>query len=105
MNPASEKINSQPWKLSKRPGKILAIRLQAMGDVVITLPYLRSLKNQLPETQVDFLTRREVDEIPRSIELFNSVFSIKGGRNFKRQFLSGILMLPRLFARLRPRNT
>ena len=37
--------------------RILAIRLQATGDVVITLPYLNSLKRRFPEAELDLLAR------------------------------------------------
>ena len=79
--------------------KILAIRLQAMGDVVITLPYLNSLKRLLPEAELDLLTREETAPIPRSLALFSRVFAIGGGRSFKRQCLSTATLLPRLLLR------
>jgi ADP-heptose:LPS heptosyltransferase len=63
--------------------RILAIRLQAMGDVVITLPYLQDLRNNLPATvQIDLLTRDETDPIQRILS-YSIKFSIKGKRNFK----------------------
>jgi len=79
--------------------KILAIRLQATGDVVITLPYLNSLKRLLPAAELDFLTREETAAIPRSLALFSRVFAIGGGRSFKRQCLSAAILLPRLLVR------
>ena len=78
---------AKPWIKKNLPKKILVIRLQAMGDVTITLPYVQYLRNKLPvSTKIDFLTRSECEDIPGSILLFNKVFSIKGGRNFKKQF-------------------
>ena len=94
----SETINAKPWRSAAKPKKILAIRLQALGDVVITLPYLQSLKNSLPEAQIDFLTRKEVEDIPRHLDLFNRIFSIGGGRHFKKQVVSALFLLPRLWA-------
>ncbi len=79
--------------------KILAIRLQAMGDVVITLPYLNSLKRSLPGAELDLLTGDEAAPIPRSLALFSRVFAIGGGRSFKRQCLSTAALLPRLLLR------
>lgn len=78
---------------------ILAIRLQAIGDVVITLPYLNFLKRRHPEAAIDLLTREEAAPIPRSVALFSRVESIGGGRNFKRQCLSALALLPRLLLR------
>lgn len=87
----------EAWKKDTPPKRILAIRLQAMGDVIITLPYLQALRNALPETTtLDFLTREEVAGIPRSLHLFDHVYTIGGGRNFKLQCLSASLLLPRL---------
>jgi heptosyltransferase II len=91
-------IPAKPWKKNKPPRRILAIRLQAMGDLVITLPYLQQLKKILPPgSRLDLLTREEVVEIPRSIYLFDHVYSIRGGRNLKKQFLHTGFLLPALF--------
>lgn len=93
-------INAKPWCSVDLPRRILAIRLQAMGDMVITLPYLQSLRNHLPASvEIDFLTRREVDSIPRDITLFNKVFSIGGKRNHYRQLICAGLLLPKLLRR------
>jgi len=93
-------IPSKLWTKKRPPRRILAIRLQAMGDVVIALPYLQHLRNCLPSsTRLDFLTRTETEDIPRNILLFNKVYTIGGGRNFKRQLISTLLLLPRLMMR------
>jgi ADP-heptose:LPS heptosyltransferase/glycosyltransferase involved in cell wall biosynthesis len=94
-------IAAKPWaRAKKRPKRILAIRLQAMGDVVITLPYLQHLRHSLPaDTELDFLTREEVADIPKSIRLFHRVEAIGGGRNFKMQLLHALLLLPKLLLR------
>jgi ADP-heptose:LPS heptosyltransferase len=90
-------ISAKPWKKNKMPERVLAIRLQAMGDVVITLPYLQALRNVLPpSTAIDLLTRKEVDSIPRNLNLFNKVYSIGGKRNFRKQFIYACFLLPSL---------
>jgi heptosyltransferase II len=90
-------IPSKPWKKDRMPKRLLAIRLQAMGDLVITLPYLQQLKKILPlGSRLDLLTRKEVESIPRNIQLFDHVYSIGGGRNVKKQFLYSGLLLPKL---------
>jgi ADP-heptose:LPS heptosyltransferase len=93
---STETINARPWQREKPPQKILAIRLQALGDVVVTLPYLQSLSNRFPQAQIDFLTREEVSDIPRHLDLFDRVFIIKGERNFKKQALYALRLFPRL---------
>lgn len=83
--------------LQKAPKKILIIRLQAIGDVVITLPYIKSLKENLPQsTKIHFLTREETEIIPKKLPLFDKIFSIKGKRSTKKQWFWVILMLPKL---------
>ena len=92
-------IPAQPWTNASAPARILAIRLQAMGDLVITLPYLQHLRKTLPpSTRLDLLTREETAPIPSNIHLFDHVYAIRGGRNFKKQLLYTFLLLPRLVA-------
>lgn len=96
----SEKIQCKKWKETTPPKRILVIRLQAMGDVVITLPYIQSLRKQLPaDTIIDFLTRDETANIPQNIDLFNKVFVIKGKRNFKKHVFYTLLLIPKLLWR------
>ena len=73
------------------------MRFQALGDTIITLPYLQSLKNQYPDTRLHLLTRKEVSSIPESLELFEKVIAIGGGRNAKIQFVLALLQLPKLW--------
>jgi heptosyltransferase II len=90
-------IPSKSWKKKTMPRRILAIRLQAMGDLVITLPYLQQLKRMLPaDSGLDLLTREEVDAIPKNIHLFDHVYSIAGGRNVKKQLMHACWLLPKL---------
>lgn len=99
-NATVNQIEARPWKSEKPPKRILAIRLQAMGDVTITLPYLQFLRRSLPSSvKIDFMTRKECDDIAKNIFLFDKVISIGGGRNFKKQFLYAIFLLPKLLWR------
>ncbi len=93
-------IPATPWKYEEPPKRILAIRLQAMGDLVITLPYLQALRNQLPPSvKLDLLTLKEVDPIPRNLLLFDKIYSIGGGRRFKLQLGLSFLFLPFILLR------
>lgn len=94
--PESELIRARPWRKGRPPARVLAIRLQALGDTVITLPYLQALRREIPGAELDFLTRREVSDIPKSVELFDRVFEIGGGRDRRRQLLSALALVPRL---------
>ena len=99
-NTNENRIAAKPWKNDKLPKRILAIRLQATGDVTITLPYLQHLRRSLPASvKMDFLTRKECDDIAKNIVLFDKVISIGGGRNFKRQLVFAISLLPKLLSR------
>ena len=90
-------VRCRPWARKNKPRKILAIRFQAMGDLMITLPYLQSLKEQTNQVQIHLLTRAEVCQIPKNLMLFEKVFSIGGGRNAKIQFILSLLTLPLLW--------
>lgn len=91
-------IEHRRWKKTAAPRRILAIRLQALGDLVITLPYLQHLRSALPPgSELDLLTRREVDDIPRSLFLFDRIYSISGGWNTRKQALHASLLLPALW--------
>jgi len=93
-------IAAKPWNEKQPPKRILAIRLQAMGDLVITLPYLQALRNQLPPpVKIDLLTLKEVDPIPRNLDLFDRIYSIGGGRRFKLQLALSFLFLPAILLR------
>ena len=75
------------------------MRLQALGDTVLTLPYLQAVRRLLPNATLDFLTREEVADIPRALVLFDDVHAIGGGRSTRRQIASAAFLLPRLLAR------
>src|ERR1700733_3050749 len=92
-------IRAVPWHGVAPPKNLLAIRLHAIGDVVITLPYLRALQQSLPGTDIDFLTREEDASIPRALRLFRFVEQLGGGRSERRQLLLTPLLAPRLLAR------
>lgn len=90
-------IKAKAWEEKKSPKRILAIRLHAIGDVVITLPYLQNLRNILPKnTRLDFLTIGECASIPQNISLFDNIYVIRGERNFKKQVAFAFLLLPKL---------
>lgn len=92
-------IPHKAWRKKSLPKRILAIRLQAMGDLVITLPYLQNLKKSLPKnSRLDLLTREEVESIPKNLYLFDNVYSLGGGRNWKKQFVHSAFLLPKLLS-------
>jgi heptosyltransferase-2 len=90
-------VRCKPWAEKTKPKKILAIRFQALGDLMITLPYLQSLKEQTNHAQIHLLTRNEVGQIPKNLILFEKVYCIGGGRNAKIQFILSLFTLPLLW--------
>jgi heptosyltransferase-2 len=94
-------LNSVKYKLTKKDRtvkKILAIRLQATGDVMIAMPYLYDLRNKLEKgIKLDLLVREEAEHIPRSFTFFDSIITLKGGRNTKLQLLHFLWLYPKLY--------
>jgi ADP-heptose:LPS heptosyltransferase len=77
---------------------MLAIRLQAVGDVAITLPYLRAVSRRAG-VRLDFLTREDIADLPRGAGLFDRVFTLGGGRSERAHLLRVPLLLPSLLGR------
>jgi heptosyltransferase II len=74
-----ESRSFSPWASSEAPRKILVIRMQAIGDVVITLPACAALRQLFPAARIDLLTSDACAEIPRAIRLFDHVYSATQG--------------------------
>lgn len=93
-------IPSKPWNKQHMPARILAIRMQAMGDMIASIPYLQHLRNRLPpDIQLDMVATEETADIPRNLHLFNNVYAIGGGRNSRKQMIHTALMIPSLVRR------
>lgn len=91
-----ESSSAVPWNSQSHPQKILAIRFQALGDTVITLPYLQALHTIWPSSQFHFLTRDEFSDLPRHMKMFEAVHTIGGGRDRARQFGNAMQLVPHL---------
>ncbi len=57
--------------------KILVVRFSSIGDVVLTTPILRTLKNQLQDVEVHFLTKKVNEVIIASNPNVDRVFTIE----------------------------
>jgi len=65
--------------------KILIIRLSSLGDILLTTPLLRTLKNKFPKSIIDFLLREQyIDAIVNNPHI-NSIIPIS--RNYKHREL------------------
>ena len=92
----NEKAKYQPWIAREAPKKVLFIRLQAMGDMAITFPYIQGFQKSFPETQIDFVTREEFDTIPNSLVLFSNVYTLRGGRSTRKQAFYAVMLVLKL---------
>ncbi len=77
------------------------MRMQAIGDIIILLPYVQSLREEFGrDVQVDFLTRDIGADLQKNMTLFDNVYSIGGGRSSKRQLMSFLFQVyPQLATR------
>jgi len=91
-------LRYRAWKRSDKPARILVIRYQALGDTVITLPYIQHLRVNHPTSRIDLLTRQEDQPIPESLELYDRVIPVYGGRNARLQFIWSLCLLPWLWS-------
>ncbi len=57
--------------------KILIIRFSSIGDIVLTSPVIRSLKQQLANSEIHFLTKAMYQEILTANPYLSKVFAIK----------------------------
>src|SRR5580704_12802897 len=67
-----------PDELRKRDfGKILLIKLSAVGDVVHTLPVLNKLRRRYPNAQIDWLVTPAIGELLRHHPAITSVIDFR----------------------------
>jgi len=57
--------------------KILVIRFSSIGDIVLTSPVIRCLKNQIADAEIHFLTKEPYAEIVENNPHITKVFTIK----------------------------
>lgn len=67
--------------------KILVVRMSSIGDIVLTTPILRALKNRFPGANIAFLTKRQYRDLllynPDLDEIFtweNGLSRLRGGK-------------------------
>ncbi len=63
--------------------KTLVIRFSSIGDIVLSSPLLRVLRARFPESQIDFVTRKEYAELVRSNQNLNRTFEFDAGEGFE----------------------
>ncbi len=75
----TEMQSFSPWKRREDPERILIIRLQALGDVALTLPATAGLRGLYPHARIDFLTYAESAPLARSVAGVDHVYDVSPG--------------------------
>ena len=65
----------------QEPLKILVIRFSSIGDIILTTPIIRCLKQQL-NADVDFLTKTQYHELLTGNPYINKIITTKNSTNF-----------------------
>lgn len=63
--------------------KILIIRMSSIGDVVLTSPVVRQLRQRYPTAQIDFLIRREYADLVRPNPHISRVIELDTGEGWQ----------------------
>jgi ADP-heptose:LPS heptosyltransferase len=58
--------------------KFLIVRFSSIGDIVLTTPVIRCLKQQLPDAEIHFLTRKGYSEVLRHHPLIGKLWTTDG---------------------------
>jgi heptosyltransferase-2 len=62
--------------------RILVIRFSSLGDVILTSPFLRILRQKFPEAQIDFCTKTEYAEILKYNPNITNIIEADNDLNF-----------------------
>ena len=65
------------------PKKILVLRFSSIGDIVLSTPLLRCLRTRFPQSQIDYVTRREYAELVRSNQNLNYIHEFDARDGFQ----------------------
>jgi lipopolysaccharide heptosyltransferase II len=70
--------------------KILIIKYSALGDIILSIPSLRSLKNKFPQSEISLLVDARFQDIIRNCPYVDKIlsFNIKGISLFSKNFRS-----------------
>ncbi|MDQ7817637.1 MAG: glycosyltransferase family 9 protein [Melioribacteraceae bacterium] len=74
---------------AEKVNRILIIRLSSLGDVLLTSPVIRVLKQQYPDTMIDFFVRTEYADAVKFNPNLNVVYTLP--RSEKSKFILKIL--------------
>ncbi len=66
----------------KSPHKILIFRQSSLGDVILTLPVIRKMKEAFPDVEIDFLTKRLYSEVVDSDPAISRIITFADSASF-----------------------
>jgi ADP-heptose:LPS heptosyltransferase len=72
----AEGIAGVPLPAGVRPERIVAVRLHAFGDVVITLPALAGLRRAMPDSKIEMVTSESLRNLVMATGLFDRVWGL-----------------------------
>lgn len=61
--------------------KILIIKLRAIGDVILTTPVFKNLREQFPDAQIDFAVEEPAYSLVKADKNLNRIFMAPSGKN------------------------
>ena len=70
--------------------RIVIIRLSSLGDILLATPFIRSIKNQFPGIELDFIVREEYLDLLKLNPYLNKVFSFSRIENDNHKILKEI---------------
>lgn len=62
------------------PAKILILRFSAIGDIVLTSPVIRCIKNQMPDTEIHYCTKIQYKKIIENNPYISKVHYLEKGK-------------------------
>lgn len=92
-------MNPPRWIASDGPVDLLIVRLSALGDIVHTIPAVQSLKRQLPQARIHWLSEKPYVPFLKQVEGVDQVW--EANTRTWRKGLSGISEARRLIEALR----
>ena len=63
--------------------KILILRLSSIGDIILAFPFVRLLRKKFPKTQIDFVVKKEYEELIKSNYNISNIYSFDSRKGFK----------------------
>ena len=73
-----DKIQVEPTNIESKPTKVLIIRFSSIGDIVLASPVFRCVKQQLPNAEVHFLSKKSFKVVTEANPYIDKFFYLDG---------------------------